>query len=126
MKINTLSSIWAFLYFGFGVGLFLIPVQFMDMYGVALDAQGALMARILGSALIASAIVFILNRNIPVTDKAWRNLLIASCIYNLLDIPVVLTATLHGVMNVLGWLPVGLHVFLASTMAFFIFKIPAK
>lgn len=122
MKISTFSAIWAIAYFGFGTGLLLIPVQFMATYGVSLDINGALMSRVLGAALVAFALTFWLNRRIPASDKAWHNLLFTSTIYNVLDIPIVLMATLHGVMNAMGWIPVGLHVFLAVTMGYFAFS----
>jgi hypothetical protein len=94
----------------------------MATYGVALDDNGTLMSRILGAALFAYSLTFWLNRNLPATDKGWRNLLFASFIYNILDIPVVLMAVLDGVMNSLGWIPVGLHVFLAATFGYFVMR----
>lgn len=122
MKLSTFSIIWAVLYIGFGLGLLIIPVQFMTTYGVTLDSNGTLMARILGAALTAYALTFYLNRNIALTDKGWYNLLLTSFIYNIVDIPIVLMATIDGVMNSMGWMPVGLHVFLAATFGYFTFK----
>ena len=122
MKLSTFSAIWAFLYIGFGLGLLIIPEKFMSTYGVSLDSGGAMMARILGAALTAYALSFWMNRESPISDKSWKNLLTVSVIYNILDIPIVLMATLNGVMNSMGWMPVGLHVFLATTMAYFVFR----
>lgn len=122
MKTSTFSVIWAVLYAGFGLGLLFVPAQFMAPYGVTLDSYGVLMSRVLGSALTAYALAFILNRNIPLTEAGWRNLLLASVVYNLVDIPVVLMATVNGVMNSLGWLPTGLHIFLAASMGYFLFR----
>lgn len=122
MKLSTFSIIWAIAYFGFGLGLLLIPVQFMATYGVTLDDNGTLMSRVLGAALIAFAVTFWSNRNIALTEKSWYNLILASFLYNIIDIPVVIMATLNGVMNSLGWVPVGLHIFLAVTMGYFAFK----
>jgi hypothetical protein len=122
MKHSSFAIIWAVLYIGFGLGLLLIPAQFMSTYGVTLDSSGILMARILGAALTAFALTFWLNRKLPTSDKGWHNLLITSLIYNILDIPIVLMATLDGVMNAMGWIPVGLHVFLAATFGYVAFK----
>lgn len=122
MKLSMFSTIWAVAYIGFGLGLLIIPLQFMGTYGVMLDSNGMLMARVLGAALTAYALTFWLNRNIPSSDNAWHNLLITSFIYNVLDIPIVMTAILSGVMNSMGWMPVGLHLFLASTFGYFAFK----
>ena len=122
MKLKTFSIIWSILYIGFGLGLLVIPVQFMSTYGVTLDTNGTLMTRILGAALTAFALTFYSNRNIASTDKGWHNLLLTSLIYNIVDIPIVLKATLDGVMNSMGWVPVGLHIFLAATFGYFAFK----
>ncbi|MEB2779578.1 hypothetical protein U3A58_04165 [Algoriphagus sp. C2-6-M1] len=122
MKLSTFSIIWAVLYVGFGLGLLIIPVQFMATYGVTLDSNGTLMARSFGTALTAYALTFFLNRKIAATDKGWYNLLLTSFIYNIVDIPIMLMATLDGVMNSLGWIPVALHVFLAATFGYFTFK----
>jgi hypothetical protein len=122
MKLSTFSIIWAVLYIGFGLGLLIIPVQFMAPFGVTLDSSGTLMARSFGAALTAYALTFYLNRNTAATDKGWYNLLLTSFIYNIVDIPILLMATLDGVMNSMGWMPVGLHVFLAATFGYFTFK----
>lgn len=122
MKLSVFSIIWTFLYGNFGLGLLVAPIEFMGVYGVQLDVSGALMARILGSALIAFALVFWGNRQLPLFEKGWRNLLLASLVYNILDIPVVFKAVIDGVMNAMGWVPVGLHVFLAVTFGYFTFK----
>jgi len=122
MKLSVFSSIWAIIYLIFGLGLLLIPLTFMKTYGVALDHEGEFMTRILGSSLTAFGLIYRFNRNIPATDRGQANLLLGSFIYNLIDIPVVLMATLNGYMNTLGWIPVGLHLFLAVTFGYFIFK----
>lgn len=122
MKLTTFSVVWTVLYLGFGLGLLFIPVTFMSMYGVSLDANGVLMTRILGSALTSIALIFYLNRNINISETAQYNFLLAGFIYNVVDFPVVLMATINGVMNSMGWFPVVLHAFLAATMGYFVFS----
>jgi len=122
MRLKTFSVIWTILYAGFGLGLLLFPASFMETYGVKLDDSGILMAKMLGSALTAFALIFYWNRNQPLSNPAQRLILLGSFIYNLLDTPVVLLATLSGVMNHMGWLTVGLHIFLSITFGYFVFK----
>ena len=122
MKLSTFSVIWTVLYGTFGLGLLTIPALFMSQYGVTLNDSGVLMSRILGSALFAYAIIFYLNRNIPIAEKTQYNILLGSIIYNVLDTPIVLMAVLHGTMNAMGYVPIVLHLFLASTMAYFVVK----
>jgi hypothetical protein len=119
MKLPIWMVLAAVLYAGFGVGLLLIPSPFMAMYGVNLNVGGEMMARILGSALIGFALTFYWMRND--SRHALMSVLRASFVYNVVDFFVVLTATLGGVMNAMGWMPVGLHVFLALGFGYFAF-----
>jgi len=122
MKLKTFSTIWSVIYIGWGLGLLIIPAQLMATYGLTLDSNGILMARILGATLTSFGLTFWLNRNIPSTEKGWYNMLLTSFIYNIITIPVALMATLDGVMNSMGWMAVGLHIFLAATFGYFAFK----
>jgi len=122
MKLSAFSAIWAIIYLVFGLGLLIIPVMFMKTYGVALDHEGEFMTRILGSSLTAFGLIYWFNRRVAITDRAQVNLVLGSFIYNIIDIPVVLTVTLNGYMNQMGWIPVILHVFLAVTFGYFAFK----
>lgn len=119
MKLPGWMILAAILYVGFGIGLLIIPVQFMAMYGVGLNPGGAMMARILGSALIGFALLFYWMRNDG--RDTLMSVLRASFVYNVVDFFVVLSATLGGVMNAMGWMPVGLHVFLAAGFGYFAF-----
>jgi hypothetical protein len=122
MRLSSFSLIWAIIYAGVGLGLLLFPASFMVTYGVKLDDSGILMAKMLGSALTAFALIFYWNRSQPLSNPAKRLILLGSFIYNLLATPTLLLATLSGVMNHLGWLPVGLHIFLSITFGYFVFK----
>jgi len=70
MKLKIFSIVWAVIYLSFGLGLLFIPIQLMAIFGVTLDSDGTMMARILGAALTAYGLTFWLNRNLPATDKA--------------------------------------------------------
>jgi hypothetical protein len=121
MKAKTFLPIAAILYLGFGLGLLLVPVPFMSVYGVNLDSGGALMARILGAALIGFALLFWRTRTL-VASPALHSVFLASFVYNVLDLPIVTIATMSGVMSSFGWSAVGLHVFLAVGFGWLTFK----
>jgi hypothetical protein len=122
MKLKTFSTTWSVIYIGWGLGLLIDPVRLMAIYGLTLDSNGSLMARIVGASLIGFGLTFWLNRNIPSTEKGWHNLLLTSFIYNIISIPVTLMATLSRVMSSMGWVAVGLHIFLAATFGYFASK----
>ena len=63
MPRGNFLVISAIIYGVFGLGLLVAPKPFMAVYGVTLDESGALMARVLGSALLAYSGVFWLVRN---------------------------------------------------------------
>jgi hypothetical protein len=118
MKLGTFLVLAIVAYAGFGLGLLTVPAPFMATFGVALDAGGALMARVLGSALLGFTLIFWWTRNESLTNPL-RAILRASFIYNVVDLPVVLIATLTGVMGVLGWSAVILHLLLAIGFGYF-------
>jgi|SRR4030095_580547 len=122
MKLKIFSTIWSVIYIGWGLGILITPAQLMATYGLTLDSNGNLMTRILGASLTSLGLTFWLNRNIPSSEKGWYNLLLTSFIYNIISIPLALIATLNGVMSSMGWIAVGLHVFLAATFGYFAFK----
>lgn len=118
MKFGTFIILASIAYVGFGLGLLAIPVAFMSTFGVALDEGGALMARILGSALIGFALIFWWVRNAQPSESL-QAILRASFIYNVADFPIVFIGTLTGVMGVMGWSAVILHLLLALGFGYF-------
>lgn len=120
MKRATWLIIAAVLYAIFGLGLLLVPEPFMAVYGVQLAASGAFMSRILGAALLGFALVFWWGRNAASSDLMTA-LMRASLVYNVIDLPIVIQASLAGTMNALGWGPVVLHIVLAAGFGYFAF-----
>lgn len=112
-------AVAAVFYAVFGLGLLFAPGPFMSVYGVALGAGGQIMARILGSALASLALMFWIYRGYD--PRAVRPVLVTGLLYNLVDLGVVLSATLAGTMNAMGWGPVALHLFLAAGFGYFAF-----
>ena len=107
----------AIFYAAFGLGLLLLPAPFMSVYGVSLDAGGQMMARILGSALASLAVMFWMYRAHDAGSA--RPVMLTGFLYNLVDLGVVLTATLAGTMSAMGWGPVVLHLILAVGFGYF-------
>ncbi len=93
----------------FGIGFVLMPVTVGSVFGMNLNPGGALMAQLFGVAFIFGSIVLWLARNAPSSDEALRAIVLAVVASNALGFVVTLLATLSGVWNALGWLPVGLY-----------------
>jgi hypothetical protein len=118
MRLKTFLVIAAFIYLGFGIGLLSIPGPLMALYGLILDSWGQVIARILGTSLIAFALVFWLIRGSPISDASLA-VIRASFLYNILDVPIIGFATVTGVMSPMGWQAAGLHLFLAAGFGYF-------
>jgi hypothetical protein len=118
MKLKTFLIAAAVIYLGFGAGLVTVPAPLMSIYGLALDPWGQVMARILGTALVAFALVFWWMRESPVSDASLA-VMRASFIYNVLDLPIIGVATMTGVMTPMGWQAAGLHLLLAIGFGYF-------
>ncbi len=120
MGARTFLPVAAVLYAGFGLGLLLAPSPFMSVYGVMLDPGGAMMARILGAALVGFALLFWMIRA-AASSAVTHAVFLSSFVYNVIDLPIVTLATLTGVMSAMGWSAVALHVFLAAGFGYLTF-----
>lgn len=103
----------------FGIGFVVVPVLLGSVFGLNLDKQGALMAQLFGAAFLFEAIVLWLGKNFPWPEA--QKIVIGVTLSNAIGFIVTLIATLNGVWNALGWLPVGLYLVFGLVFAFFWF-----
>ena len=127
MKLNYWMGAKAIVEVVFGIGFVLMPMTVGSMFGMDLGASGALMAQLFGAAFIFGSIVLWLARNEPLSHAAVRAIVVAVVISNAIGFLVTLIASLSGVWNTLGWLPVLLYLVFGLAFAYFLFmKRPAK
>ena len=124
MKLSIWMAVKAVIVGIFGIGFALIPQPLASLYAMNLDASGALMARLFGAAFIFEAIVLWLARNGSISEPATRGIVIAVVVSNAIGFIVTLLASLSGVWNVLGWLPVALYLVFGLAFAYFLFATP--
>lgn len=108
----------------FGVGFVLMPKFMGGTFGMDFDASAALMAQLFGAAFIFGSIVLWLARNVDLDDVACRAILIGVVVSNAIGFVVTLMASLAGVWNVMGWLPVALYLIFGLAFAYFLFMKP--
>ena len=125
MKLNIWMTAKAVVCIVFGIGFVLAPQFLGSIYAMSLDSSGALMARLFGTAFIFEAIVLWLPRNAPSSDAGLRAIVMALAVSNANGFVVTLLATLSGVWNALGWLPVVLYLVFCLAFAYFLFAKPA-
>ena len=121
MKLKYWMTAKAIVEVIFGISWVLLPVTLGSLLGMTLNPGGALMAQLFGAAFIFSSIVLWLARNLTESDVAARAIIIAVVVSNTIGFIVTLIASLSGVWNALGWLPVALYLVFGLAFAYFLF-----
>ena len=124
MKLSYWMAAKAVVEVVFGIGFVLMPETVGAVFGMNLSPSGALMARLFGTAFIFGSIVLWFARNTPRTDAALRGIVLAVVVSNTIGFVVTLLASLSGVWNALGWLPVALYLVFGLGFAYFKFVKP--
>ena len=125
MKLSYWMAAKAVVEVIFGIGFVLMPKFMGSTFGMDFDASAALMAQLFGAAFIFGSIVLWLARNVDLDDVACRAILIGVVVSNAIGFVVTLMASLAGVWNVMGWLPVALYLVFGLAFAYFLFMKPA-
>jgi len=121
MKLKYWMAAKAIVEVIFGIGFVLLPVALGSLFGMTLDPGGALMAQLFGTAFIFGSIVLWLARNLTKSDVGARAIIIAVVVSNTIGFIVTFIASLSGVWNALGWLPVALYLVFGLAFAYFLF-----
>ena len=120
MTLNSFLTVAAIVAAVFGLAFLLVPWELVGLYGVSLTAATAVIGRIAGSVLIGFAIVFWGARN-GNGAEAFKAVMIAGFVANVLDGLILMRATSAGLLNALGWLQVMINGGLAIGFGYFIF-----
>ena len=117
MKFGTFLLIKSIISLGFGIGFAVLPAPVMSLFGFALDANGAWMARFLGACLIGIGLICWLER--PTEPDRLRNITLALFAGDTIGFVIALLGQLSGALNVLGWLIVAIWLFLAAGLGYY-------
>ena len=125
MKLKSFLIITAIIYIPFGIGMMLIPYQLFGIYGFDLNADGAILGRVVGAAIVGLGLINYLSRNEDLSSVSLRAILIGNLVYHVLDTFIDFFPTYQGVVNAFTWSFVVLHIVLAIGFAYFLFRKPA-
>ncbi len=125
MKLKTMMVIKAVICLFFGILLLLVPGPLMAIWGVQLGSGGVFMARLYGASLIGNLLLTWFAKN-DSGSEAQRASVLGLFVYDAIGFIVALMAVLAGIMNPLGWVIVGLLLFLALGFGYFQFAKPAN
>ena len=108
----------------FALAFLLIPETSTSWFGLTLDPGGVLAIRLFGGAFALLGILLLLARDVaePAIQKAFA---IAILVGDAIGFVVCLQATLAGVFNALGWIPVVLNLGLGAAFGYFLLAKPA-
>ena len=116
MKVNTLVVVAAVLALLFGLAFFLIPAQFITIYGLKLEPLGQFMARYFGSALLGVAALNWFARN-----QVSRVVILADFVLSVAGLVVGFWQAISGLGNSLVWTTVIIYLFLALGFGYYSF-----
>lgn len=118
MKLKQLMIIKAIVCIVFGIPMLLIPVKLMALYGLSLDSDGIVMARLYGAALFGNFLLTWFCRN-DAGSLSLRAAILYLFIYDAINFIVTLTATITGIMNIIGISAVIIYLFFAIGYGYF-------
>lgn len=120
MKIKHLMIIKAIICLGFGLPMLLVPVKLMSLYGLTLDLNGIVMARLYGGALFGNLLLTWFSRNDP-GSVTLRAAILYLFVYDCINFVVTLVAVINGIMNTFGWSAVAIYLFFTIGYGYFQF-----
>lgn len=120
MKLSSFLVLNAILFVPFGALMLLIPGILFPLFGIDLDADGVLMARVFGSALLNYGLICFLIRFENPYAIGMKAVLIGNFLFHTFDATTTFVASYTKVMNTLGWLFFSLHFLLALGFLYYL------
>jgi len=119
--MQTLLTITLVIELIFTLGFIIAPGMLLGTFGVAPDAFGISISRLFGSALSAIVVLLWYARSSQSADLH-KATVRSMFMYYLISSIVLIMAQLAGVLNVMGWSTVVLHLVLLVAFGMFAFK----
>jgi hypothetical protein len=120
MKLKNLMIIKAIICLCFGIPMLLIPAKLMALYGLTLDQNGLVMARLYGGALFGNLLLTWFCRN-DSGSVSLRAAVLYLFVYDGINFVVTLFAVITGIMTVFGWSAVAIYLFFTIGYGYFQF-----
>ena len=124
VKLSTLFSIDAIVCAIFGLAFVLVPETAMSFYDVTLSPGGALVARLFGKVLLATAVLTWFVRNAG-ESEARKAIILSRFVCETAGFIVALLGQLAGAVNALGWSTVAIYLLFALGYGYFQFMKPS-
>ena len=105
----------------FGIGFLIVPGPMLDPFGVILNATATTFARLFGSSLISISLILWFARQCD-QSLLKRGVAYSLFVYYLISTVLLLLTVLAGLMNVLGWIVISIHLILLIWFGYFVFE----
>jgi hypothetical protein len=122
MSRSTFLTLKAIISLVFSIGLILLPLPLMSIFGVPLTGSGVFIARLFGVDMLGIGFVCWFIRK--ATDKLVSDIILGLFVADAIGSIVILAGQLSGMMNVLGWINVAVWLFLTLGLGYFYFVKP--
>ena len=122
MKISTFLTVTAVVYIASGIAMILFPYDIFGALGFDINADGAVLGRVVGAAIIGMGMMNFAGRNENAPSSALKGILIGNMFYHALDVVFIFIATYTAVLNEFSWGMVGFHAVLTFGFAYFLMK----
>ena len=105
----------------FGIGFLIVPGPMLDPFGVILNATATTFARLFGSSLISISLILWFARR---SDQSLlkRGVVYSLFAYYLISTVLLLQTEFAGLMNVLGWIVISIHLILLIWFGCIVFE----
>jgi len=121
MRIKHLMIVKAIVCLSFGLPMLLVPAQLLSVYGLELDINGVVMARLFGGALLSTMLLTWFARN-DTGSTSLHAAVLYLFVYDGINFLVTLWATLSGIMSIMGWSVVAIYLFFTLGFGFALFR----
>ena len=120
MKLQKFLLINGLIFIPFGILMFTVPNLLFPIFGINLDSDGTLMARVSGSAVLSLGLICYLVRQEESSSRSMNAILWGNFVFHLLDTVSTGLASFKTDMNSLGWMFTSLHLLLSLGFLYFI------
>ena len=120
MDLKSLFQVNAVVALLYGIGLLVVPVSFLSMYGITVTPGNAVVGQLFGVALISIGLITWFARESE-PSVARHAIVQALCWGDLLGAAVCAFGTVTGAVGPMGWSSVGVYVLLGGAYAYFLY-----
>ena len=124
MSLKSFLLLNAILFIPFGIGMITMPGMLFPFFGIDLNADGLLMARVFGSALANLGLMCFLVRDEIRGSVGMKAILYGNLFFHAIDAFSTGWATYLGTINSLGLMFTGMHFILALGFLYFLYSKP--